>query len=202
MKNGFAIATKERESHRDMSLSHSALEEQILVLNAQHGDHRAFELLVEKYDRRLLYYVRRLLQDSDAAFDVLQMTWMQVVRNLPTLKSPEAFRVWLFRIAHAQVVSRLRRNGRQPVIAAQDPAEIADTGQQTTEDRFVNAELVHLALNDISFDHRQVLTLHFLENLSVDEIAAVTDLPSGTVKSRLHYARLALRTRIEEITNG
>lgn len=185
-----------------MSLPLSALEEQILVLRAQRGDHRAFELLVELYDRRLLYYVRRLLKDDDAAFDVLQTTWMQVVRNLPSLKSPGAFRVWLFRIAHAQAVSRLRRDGRQPVLDAQDPAEIADTGSQTAEDRFVNAELIHVALNEISFNHRQVLTLHFLENLSVDEIAAVTDLPSGTVKSRLHYARLALRTRIVEITNG
>lgn len=185
-----------------MSLPHSALEEQMLVLHAQRGDHRAFELLVEQYDRRLLYYVRRLLTDDDAAFDVLQTTWMQVIRNLPSLKSPEAFRVWLFRIAHAQAVSRLRRDRRQPVIAAQDPAEIEDTGPQTAEDRFVNAELIHLALHDISFNHRQVLTLHFLENLSVDEIAAVTDLPSGTVKSRLHYARHALRARIKEITNG
>ena len=185
-----------------MSLPLSALEEQILVLHAQCGDHRAFELLVEMYDRRLLYYVRRLLKDDDAAFDVLQTTWMQVVRNLPSLKSPEAFRVWLFRIAHAQAVSRLRRDGRLPILDAQDPAEIADNRPLTAEDRFVNAELIHVALNEISFNHRQVLTLHFLENLSVDEIAAVTDLPSGTVKSRLHYARLALRTRIVEITNG
>lgn len=185
-----------------MSLPHSELEERILVLHAQHGDHGAFELLVERYDRQLLYYVRRLLKDDDAAFDVLQATWLQVVRKLASLRSPAAFRVWLFRIAHDQAVSQLLREGRQPVLGAEDPAEIADTQQQATDERFINAELVHRALNDISFEHRQVLTLQFLEELSVDEIAAVTGLPQGTVKSRLHYARVALRTRIEEMENG
>ena len=185
-----------------MSLQHPELEERMLMLHAQRGEHAAFELLVERYDQRLLYYVRRLLKDDEAAFDVLQATWLQVVRKLVTLRSPAAFRVWLYRIAHDQAVSQLRRDGRQLVCADEDTAELTDTEQQGIDERFVNAELVHHALNDISFEHRQVLTLHFLEELSVDKIAAVTGLPQGTVKSRLHYARIALRTRIEELENG
>ena len=185
-----------------MNLPHSGLEEQILVQHAQRGEHAAFELLVERYDRRLLYYVRRLIKDDEGAFDVLQATWLQVVRKLPSLKSSAAFRVWLYRIAHDQAVSQLRRDGRQPVLDEENTAEIADSEQQATDERFMNAELVHRALHDISFEHRQVLTLRFLEELSVDEIAAVTGLPQGTVKSRLYYARLALRTRVEELENG
>jgi RNA polymerase sigma-70 factor (ECF subfamily) len=67
---------------------------------------------------------------------------------------------------------------------------------------FDNAELVHVALQDLSVDHRRVLTLRFLEDMSIEEIAEVVGLSSGTVKSRLHYAKFALRRRIEELTDA
>ena len=178
-----------------------ATEERLTVLLAQQGDRDAFSRLVDSYDRRVLYFVRRIVGDADEALDVLQSVWMTVHRKLRKLQSPDAFRVWLYRITHDLAVSELRCKGRRPVTAdlaalePSDPAEPEDAA-------FDNAELVHVALQDLSVDHRRVLTLRFLEDMATEEIAEVVGCSPGTVKSRLHYARLALRRRIEELLNG
>jgi len=180
------------------------LEEIVLVRHAQSANHDAFALLVERYDRRLLYFVRRLLGDSqsDSAFDVLQSIWLKVHRRLPGLRAPEAFRVWLFRIAHDQAISELRRKGLRPVALDQETDGFPNTQPDTSHEDLENSELVHRALGEISLVHRQVLTLRFLEEMSVEEIADVIGIPAGTVKSRLHYARLALGACIKELENG
>ena len=175
------------------------IEEQLLVRLAQDGDDDAFAQLIDRYDRRLLYYVRRLLAETDSAFDVMQSTWLVVHRRLIKLRSPEAFRVWLYRIAHDQAVSELRRKGLRPIAMEEPPKDLPDDQQEQAGERFENAELVHRTLSTISFEHRQVLTLRFLEEMSVEEITEITGIPAGTVKSRLHYAKLAMRTRIEEL---
>lgn len=185
-----------------MTQSYPESEEQILVQHAQYGDHNAFAMLIDLYDRRLVYYVRRLLGDSDAAVDVMQSTWLQVHQQLKGLRAPQAFRVWLFRIAHDQAVSELRRKGLRPTRIDMESAAVASTHHESPGEYLENAELVHRALACISLEHRQVLTLRFLEDMTVEEIAEVTRIPAGTVKSRLHYARLAIRTQIEELSHG
>jgi len=184
--------------------SHRELEEIVLVRHAQSGGQAAFEVLVERYDRLLLYYVRRLLGEPrvDAAFDVMQSTWLQVHRRLHGLKAPEAFRVWLYRIAHDQAMSELRRLGQRPTPADIETLNVPNDRSESSQHNFDNVELVHRGLGQLTLEHRQVLTLRFLEEMSVEEIAKVTDVPPGTVKSRLHYARLALRALIEELENG
>lgn len=177
-------------------------EERLQVLRAQQGDRAAFAQLVELYDRKLLYFVRRILGDADGALDVLQSVWLLVFRQLGRLTAPQAFRVWLYRLAHNQAVTHLRRTARResPLDeSGEDPPQAAaDAG----DERFENAELVHAALAALSDRHRRVLTLYFLEEMSVDEIAAVVGASAGTVKSRLFYARRALRQRIEELLHG
>ncbi len=177
------------------------VEERLTVLHAQQGDAAAFRKLVELYDRRLLYFVRRILGEREEAFDVLQSVWLLVHRKLGTLSSPNAFRVWLYRIAHDQAVSELRRRTRQPLHldeVAQDELPEDDVASVAT---FASAELVHAGLQNLSVDHRRVLTLRFLEDMSIADIAAVLRCSSGTIKSRLHYAKKALRHRIEELTH-
>ena len=102
------------------------------------------------------------------------------------------------RIAHAEVVNDFRRrkassasidNAGEEVLADVDAGEI----------RFDNAELVHVAIEHLSIEHRRVLVLFFLEEMSIEEIAGVLDSPPGTIKSRLHYAKAALKRQIEEL---
>jgi RNA polymerase sigma-70 factor (ECF subfamily) len=171
-------------------------EEAAFVLRAQEGDGEAFRTLIESYDRRLLYYIRRVLGEGEEAFDVLQEVWLRAHRNLRKLRSPRAFRVWLYRIAHDQTISALRRSHREMPL---NELPIDGVPDGTAPDsKFDAADVVHAALRALSLDHRRVLTLHFLEDMSVEEVAEVLATNSGTVKSRLHYAKAALRRWIEE----
>lgn len=178
------------------------IHERLMVLCAQQGNRDAFSRLVDRYDRRLLYFIRRILGDTDGALDVLQSVWLTVHRKLGKLQSPDAFRVWLYRIAHDQAITELRRKLKRPVPV--DDVEATQNVDDENDDvaAFDNAELVHRALQDLSVDHRRVLTLRFLEEMSIEEIAHVVGHNPGTVKSRLHYAKHALRRRIEELTDG
>ena len=165
-------------------------EEAKLVLLAQQGDGEAFRSLVERYDRRLLYFIRRILDESEEAFDVLQEVWLRVHRDLGSLRSPHAFRVWLYRLAHDRAISAMRRNRRAIPLEDLPPSEVP--AADLPDSIFEAADLVHVALTSLSLDHRRVLTLRFLEGMSIQEIAAVMQCGAGTVKSRLHYAKAAL----------
>ncbi len=178
------------------------LAERALVVRAQAGDRAAFNDLVELYQRRLTYYVHRLIGDAEQSRDLLQDVWIEVFRRLAGLQSPAAFRIWLYRVAHHRAIKHLRRKG----VEARAEEVIADTiGELVVDEHALleNAELVHHALGKLTLDHREVLTLRFLENLSIHEIAEIVGCSEGTAKSRLHYAKAAMRTIIErERTNG
>ena len=175
-------------------------DEHMTILRAQQGDRDALSKLVDLYDQRLLYFIHRILGESDGALDILQTVWLTVHRKLRTLKSPEAFRVWLYRITHDRAVDELRKKSKRPVgIEDIEALPELNVDANIDETSFDNAELVHVSLNRLSSHHRRVLTLRFLEGMTVDEIAKVIGCKAGTVKSRLHYAKHALRCQIEEI---
>jgi RNA polymerase sigma-70 factor (ECF subfamily) len=178
------------------------IEERLIVQLAQRGDRDAFRRLLDLYDARLLYFVRRILGESDGALDVLQAVWLTVHRKLRTLRSAEAFRVWVYRIAHDQAVVELRRKARRPVLFEDIPAGLPPDPANEDDTAFEDAELVHAALLTLSVDHRRVLTLRFLEEMSVEAIAEVVGCGAGTVKSRLYYAKAALRRQIEEVRHA
>ena len=173
--------------------------ERLVVIRARARDSGAFRELVQRYERRLLYYIRRVLGDGSESFDVLQEVWLRVFLKLTSLRAPEAFRVWLYKIAHDATVSHLRRRSKEcaatsidedaPLPPSVDPCNELDTLE--------NAELVHRALERLSQPHREVLTLRFMEDLSLAEIAEIVGCELGTVKSRLHYAKSSLREQME-----
>jgi RNA polymerase sigma-70 factor (ECF subfamily) len=171
--------------------------ERMLVVRAQARDPTAFRELVTRYERRLVYYLRRMLGDETGAYDVLQDVWLLVFKRLASLEAPEAFRVWLYKIAHDVAVGHLRRRSRQPQALADEEALPEEPDAWNEFEALENAELVHRTLEQLSAPHREVLTLRFLEAMEVAEIAEATGCGIGTVKSRLHYAKRALRQQIE-----
>ena len=174
--------------------------DELLVLRCRRGDPGAWRELIARWERRLFYYVRKLVGGERDAWDVLQQTWLAAYKALPSLHEPRALRAWLYRIAHRQAVSHLRRAGAAPDADAAgiaDAAEVIDGAGDDVSFGAETAEQVHAGLARLSLAHREVLTLHFLEDVSVDEIAAVLGVPAGTVKSRLFHARRALRAAIE-----
>lgn len=174
------------------------LRERVLVLRAQVGDRAAFLELVTLYQERLAYYVHRFVQDWHQSDDILQQVWLDVFRTLGKLESPRAFRVWLYRIAHNRAITYVRRqrvDSDARELLARDTVELEHWNEL---DLLENAELVHFALNKLSVIHREIMTLRFLEEMDVKEIARVMQSSEGTAKSRLHYAKAAMRRIISE----
>ncbi len=174
------------------------LHERVLILRAQLGDRAAFHELVGVYQERLAYYVQRLVRDWHQSRDILQQVWLDVFHKLAKLQSPQAFRVWLYRVAHDHVVTFIRRQRVELESRELIATDIVETEHWNDLELLENAELVHTALDRLSTIHREVMTLRFLEEMDVKEIARVMQCSEGTAKSRLHYAKMAMRRIIEE----
>lgn len=174
--------------------------EEILVLRAQTGDADSFCQLFKQYNHRLLFYIRKLLDRSVEAEDTLQDVWIKVYRKLPNLKDETAFKPWLFRIAHNEAVSKLRKIRASPETRIVDDPVFEEGADSIQDDLFrsFDPRRVNNALQALSLPHREVLTLRFLEQLTCDEIADVVGCSSGTVRSRIHYAKVKLKKLLVE----
>ena len=176
------------------------LRECLLVMQAQQKDVSAFSELVAMYERRLIYYLRRVVGEGPVALDLMQDVWLTVYQRLSGLHTPESFRVWIYRIAHDRAVTFIRRQSREHDVLVQLAEEQDETSDAPSY--FENAELVHCALGQLSVLHREVLALRFLEDLSVEQIAEVTNCPLATARSRLFHAKRAMCALIEEFEHA
>jgi RNA polymerase sigma-70 factor (ECF subfamily) len=169
---------------------------ELLALRCRRGERGAVEELIRTWEGRLFYFIRRLVPREEDAWDALQETWMKAVRGIGKLQRPERLAPWLYSIARASAMDRLRA-----VYAAEreEPVEceVLEQFPEEREPEFEDAERVHRGLGRISLPHREVLTLHFLEDFSIEEIAGILGVSAGTVKSRLHYAKRSLRAALE-----
>lgn len=172
---------------------HNDLQEMLLVVRSQTGDSRACEELVYRYHDRVRYYVERLWGSTNGAADLVQDVWLEVIRGLGRLRHPGSFKPWLYRIARDRVFRALRaRRQWAPLEDVPEPLapEPPDFGPE-------DAAGIHAGLDRLTPEHRDVLLLRFLEDMSYEEIARATALPIGTVRSRIHYAKQALRHQFE-----
>jgi RNA polymerase sigma-70 factor (ECF subfamily) len=171
-----------------------------LVLRCQRRDRGAADELVTLFEKPLLYYLRRMVGSEADAWDLLQETWMSVLRALPTLRDTRAFPAFIYRVARNRALAHLRHREADLRLYAAVEAAAADTEPEpafSDED----AAAVHAGLDKLSLPHREVLTLFFLQDLSVEDIASVLAIPPGTVKSRLHHARKSLATILYQGVN-
>jgi RNA polymerase sigma-70 factor (ECF subfamily) len=171
------------------------LYETLLVLRCQAGDEAAFAELVERYQPRLRYYLRKMLRDVHGAEDALQDVWLSVFRAVARLADVGAFRAWLYRIARDRALRELRKSrpAYRPLEGADPIDERLEAAPFTEED----LEHIHAALDELAAEHREVLVLRYVEDMMYEEIARVAGCQVGTVRSRLHYAKRALRRVLE-----
>jgi len=173
-----------------------SLVEQMLVLRCQNGDAAAFADLVARYHRRLRYFLEKMLYAPDRVDDVLQDLWLDVFGSIRKLHDPSAFAAWLYRLARDRAYRDLRgRLSRPPTT---DVDEIPEREAAANDDDFSpdDAEQIHHALNKLTVEHREVLLLRFVEDMNYQQIAAVVGCEIGTVRSRIHYAKLQLKELI------
>ncbi len=175
------------------------IREQLDVVRAQLGDDEAFMRLAERYHSRLLHYVRRIVRDRAAADDVVQETWLAAYRGLRRLQRPETLKAWLFGIARNNALNALRAEERSRLDYVSGDV-LEDVPEDQDDEWGVRAEQatqVHRCLDGISPAHAEALILRYMEGLSYEEMAEVVGCNVGTVRSRLHYAKRALREAME-----
>lgn len=168
-----------------------------LVLRAQSGDRAALEALLSHADGLLRPYATLMLRDDDAADDVLQDVLLLVYRKLGSLREPRAFAAWARRIASREIFRTLRTRRAHDHLHDELPLDLVDAADPPEPPDGMIDQLPEL-LQRVSPASRAVLALHYIDDLSLDEIAAVLDLPTGTVKSRLAYGLATLRRALAD----
>jgi RNA polymerase sigma-70 factor (ECF subfamily) len=174
--------------------------EQLPVQQARDGNPAAWDVLFRRYQLPLYVYVFELARNEQASLDIVQETFIAAVKHIGGLRDDEKFGSWLFGIAHQKVIQLWRKHSGKEILFDEIP-ETPDEFENSPDDLLIRSEqeteFMNL-LNQLPLPQRSVLLLHFVEDFSLEEIARIMETQLGTVKSRLHYAKKALRKLIEE----
>jgi RNA polymerase sigma-70 factor, ECF subfamily len=176
-----------------------------LITESLSGQTSAFGELVLRYQDRLFNAVVRVVDNADDALDVVQDAFVSAYQSLASFKGDAEFYTWLYRIAFNTAVSLRRRRrslvsletGRdgEAVIDPTDPNE--ETRPGVALERSEDEAALQVGLNRLSPEHRAVLVLKDIDGLKYEEIAVILDVPIGTIRSRIHRARLELRDLLD-----
>lgn len=188
-----------------------ALDDTALVSACLADDSRAFEVLVERYQVRLLNFVYRTIGDRDRAEDLVQEVFIRVYRHLGRFDRSKKFSTWIYTIASNLAKNELRNRSRSPLVLFQAikakfededrPLQFEDEGNRPDDlyRKRLLREQVEAAVQQLPAHHREVFVLRELEGNSYEEIAEITGVQLGTVKSRLNRARAAFAEIIEPL---
>jgi len=172
--------------------------EELLVLKAQQGNSRAFETLVRSYQPSLLRFAYRICKSEPMAADAVQDAWVTTARTLAALHEPSMFRARIFKAVRWRCLDILRKQAKGQVSydEAEEMLAAPEANLWATKDQIV------ALIEQLPDVERQAVYLFYLEELKVDEIASVMDVPPGTIKSRLNRARRRLQEQVEGEENG
>ena len=185
-----------------------------LVERVKQGDVKAFEMLVVKYQRRIQRLIARMVRDVDLVPDIAQETFIRAYRALPNFRGDSAFYTWLYRIAVNTAKKALMDLKRDPLVteSARASRDDDDDNASRVENELTDGETpeavlaskqiasaVNFAIEALSEDLRQAITLREIEGLSYEEIAELMNCPIGTVRSRIFRAREAIALRLRPL---
>jgi len=183
--------------------------DQALVERVQGGDKAAFDLLVLKYQSKVINIISRYIRDNAEVYDVAQEAFIKAYRALPNFRGDSAFYTWLYRIAINTAKNYLVAQGRRPPrtdIDVQDAEQYGGNDDlkefETPEGLMQKSEIERVvveAMEKLPEDLRTAITLRELEGLSYDEIAQAMGCPVGTVRSRIFRAREAIQKQLEPL---
>lgn len=183
--------------------------DQQLVERIQKGDKKAFDLLVIKYQQRIVNLVSRFVRNHADALDVTQDAFIKAYRALPNFRGDSAFYTWLYRIAVNTAKNYLTVQSRRPADMEQDISEIEQIGGENALKEYATPE--HLLLRDeiqdtvinaieqLPEDLKVAITLREVEGMSYEDIAVAMDCPIGTVRSRIFRAREAIDKHLQPL---
>jgi len=181
-----------------------------LVSRVQRGDKKAFELLMLKYQRKILRLLSRFIRDPAEVEDVAQEAFIKAYRALPQFRGDSAFYTWLYRIAINTAKNHLSASGRRPSSPSEYENEDGETFDETDNLSDINtpesmmatreiAETVNLAIEALPEELRTAIVLREIEGMSYEDIAQSMGCPIGTVRSRIFRAREAIAARLRPL---
>jgi RNA polymerase sigma-70 factor (ECF subfamily) len=181
-----------------------------LVARAQRGDKRAFELLVEKYQRKLGRLLSRFIRDPSEVEDVTQEAFIKAYRALPAFRGDSAFYTWLYRIGINTAKNYLMAMGRRAPTSTEVEAEEAEGFEEGEQLRDINtpesvllsneiAQTVNSTIEQLPEELRTAIQLREIEGMSYEDIAKAMDCPIGTVRSRIFRAREAIAEQLRPL---
>jgi RNA polymerase sigma-70 factor (ECF subfamily) len=171
----------------------------MLSEQARAGKPDAWDILFKRYQLPLYVYVFELVHDEQTSLDIVQETFIAATHHIAGLRDDRKFGSWLFGIAHQKCIQRWRKQDRESAAMeelAAAPPDFGDGPDQILIHREQEIEFMK-ALNRLPLPQRSALLLHFVEDFSLEEIAQITGANLGTVKSRLYYAKRALKRLLE-----
>ncbi len=180
-----------------------------LVQRVQAGDKKAFDVLITKYQQRIVHVITGFVHDPVEALDVAQEAFIKAYRALPNFRGDSAFYTWLYRIAINTSKNYLTARSRRPPasdVDAMDATNYYDAPElkefETPETRMMSDDLeqgIHQAIQALPEDTATAIKLREFDGMSYEEIAEVMECPIGTVRSRIFRAREAIELQIQEI---
>jgi RNA polymerase sigma-70 factor (ECF subfamily) len=160
------------------------VEDRDLILKARKGDIDAYNCLVSRWEKRVFNYVLRLVSNREDALDLTQDAFLKAYQSLRKLEDPARFSAWLFRIAHNESYSLLRKRRPETEVVDQPPASAPGRRMLPVETSLA----VTAALDRLSPDQREAVVLKVYQGFKFDEMAEILDCPVSTVKSRVYTA--------------
>ncbi len=195
----FSVFNQESDDDRDV------------VRQAVKGNREAFDILVEKYYKKIYNLAYRFVGDAEEANDLAQEIFTAAYQNLKKFRGDAKFSTWLFQIATNRGKNRfkyLKRRGYFAGRGQQESDDERDSSQRAIPDYSTNPEtllagkqiqkIVQDAIDDLDPDHKEIVILRDIEGFSYDEIAQMLNLPEGTTKSRLHRARMVVKEKLKK----
>ena len=209
LSSGNQQSLKPESTIKQDSWMNDSSTDKLLVERVQQGDKRAFDLLMSRYQHKLMSLVSRYISDYQEAQDVVQETFIKAYRALPKFRGDSAFYTWLYRIGVNTAKNHLAAKGRRPSASdvQVEDAEVYDEGYRlrnidTPESQMLTSELekaIYEALNSLSDELRTAFSLREFDGLSYDEIAEIMECPVGTVRSRIFRARDSIDQKIKPL---
>ncbi|MDQ9093215.1 RNA polymerase sigma factor [Pseudoalteromonas haloplanktis] len=165
----------------------------LTVISAQQGDKSAFNLLCRHLYRPSFLFAMKLCKQTDLAKDITQEAWSVVAKDIRKLKEPSVFKAWLFRVVYHKFIDTTRKNRHLERFQPDKHEQASDMTSSNEQ----SIDLVKL-INSLPDTERHSVYLFYLEQMSISDIALITDVAVGTVKSRLHRARAQLAIGLNE----
>ena len=178
-------------------LRRSAQTDEQLMLRAARGSDRAFEELYNRHARRLQgFFARRLGEDSDLAADFMHDTFLRLYAARENYREGKSFRAWLYTIAYNLYKNHLRN--RLTMIHDKSEEAMDVTNTEVEMDSAILHEALSQILRDLPEDYAMLYSLHYEEELTVPQVAQITSLPEGTIKSRLHKTMTLIKQKLKQ----